>query len=297
MREMSESKKLTLAMIISMVFWGISWPSSGVLTHYASPITLGIYRYLLVILSLWVILIALKVPLKIHRSAALFLGIAGILMALYNFTFLKGLQLGSPGAGGILVTTLNPIMAYAIGMLIDWRKPTKNESIGLLLGTIAGCVLLKVWVNAGAVLDAGNVFFLLSALLWSIMSKFTSKSAKYGSPFAFTWWLYVVTCACLIPFMDTKEVLDLATNTEWKFWGNLLFSSVIVTSLATTMYFYATSKIGAEKASSFIFTVPFTAAISSWLILGEIIEWHTALGGIIGIAAVYMINRKVKSKA
>jgi drug/metabolite transporter (DMT)-like permease len=96
--------------------------------------------------------------------------------------------------------------------------------------------------------------------------------------------------------MDTAEIVRLAHLKGWHFWGNLLFGSVIVTSVATTVYFYATSKIGAEKASSFIFTVPFMAALSSWAILGETIQPHTIAGGIIGIAAVYMINRKPMNK-
>jgi drug/metabolite transporter (DMT)-like permease len=56
---------------------------------------------------------------------------------------------------------------------------------------------------------------------------------------------------------------------------------------------------GAEKASSFIFMVPLGAAVSAWLLLGEHIQIHTAIGGILGISAVYMINirRKKQPKA
>lgn len=292
----SNNQQLTIAMIVSMVLWGISWPSAGVLTHYGTPVGLGIFRYILVVASLVVLLFFLKIPLKIAKRGILFLAISGVLMALYNFSFLQGLKFGAPGAGGILVTTLNPIMAYGIGMLIDWKRPNRNEVIGLSLGVIAGLILLRVWEDAGVIFDPGNSFLLLAAFLWSVMSKFTSKSAKYGSPFAFTWWLYVVTLVCMLPFADYGELGHLSRNTEWAFWGNLLFGSVIVTTLATTMYFYATSKIGAEKASSFIFTVPFTAALSSWIFLGEEIEYHTIAGGMVGIGAVYMINRKIKPK-
>jgi len=290
----NSNKQLTVAMIISMVMWGVSWPSAGVLTKYGSPVDLGIYRYVLVAVSLLILLIFLKVPLKIAKRGIPFVVIAGMIMSLYNFTFLKGLQTGSPGAGGILVTTLNPIVAYGLGMLVDWKRPNRNETIGLSLGIVAGLILLEVWSSEVTIFSPWNIFFLLSAILWSVMSKFTSKSANYGSPFAFTWWMYVVTLCCMLPFMDVPEMERLFVNREAAFWGNLLFGSVIVTSLATTLYFYATSKIGAEKASSFIFTVPFTAALSAWLILGEKIELHTICGGLIGIAAVYMINRKTK---
>lgn len=295
-------KKLTLAMIISMVMWGISWPSNKVLVSAAketeaivSANDLGIYRYAFVIVSLLPLLLILKVPLKIAKKGLPFLIISGILMAAYNFTFLQGLTYGSPGKGGILVTTLNPIMAYALGMLVDWRRPNTNEAIGLSLGVIAGLVLLKIWDGGASLLDSDNLYFLLAAFLWSVMSKFTSKSARYGSPFAFSLWMYVVTFTCILPFMNPEAIVHLTHSSDIRFWGNLVWSSVIVTTLATTMYFFATAKIGAERASSFIFTVPVSAALASFIVLGEKIEMHTIAGGILGIGAVYMINRKAKA--
>jgi len=289
------AKQLTIAMIISMAMWGVGWPSAKVVTSFGSPIALGVYRYFFVVVSALILLLLLKIPLKIAKRGIPFVLISGLLMALYNFTFLKGLQEGSAGAGGILVTTLNPIVAYGLGMLIDWKKPTRNEVIGLSLGVFAGLILLEVWAAGTDILSPWNLFFLLSAFLWSVMSKFTSKSANYGAPFAFTWWMYLMTLLFMIPLADFTEIAHLAQIKELTFWGNLLFGSVIVTTLATSVYFYATSKIGAEKASSFIFTVPFTAALSALLILGEKIEIHTIIGGMIGIGAVYMINRKAKA--
>lgn len=288
----SSQSTLTLVMILSMIIWGISWPSNKVLTSFGTPMVLGFFRYGFVLVSLILLLILLKTKMVISKKGIPFLLASGGLMAAYNYTFLGGLQNGSPGAGGILVTTLNPVMAYGLGMLVDWKRPTRNESIGLLFGVIAGLCLLKIWGSEDIFAKPGNLYFLLSALIWSVMSKFTSKSAKYGSPFAFTWWMYFVTLMCIIPFCDFTAIGELIQTTDLKFWGNVLFSSVITTTLATTTYFYATSKIGAEKASSFIFIVPFSAAVFSFAILGENLEIHTIIGGLLGIAAVYMINKK-----
>ncbi|WP_343748446.1 DMT family transporter [Fluviicola sp.] len=288
----SSQSTLTLVMILSMIIWGISWPSNKVLTSFGTPVVLGFFRYGFVLVSLILLLILLKTKMVISKKGIPFLLASGGLMAAYNYTFLGGLQNGSPGAGGILVTTLNPVMAYGLGMLVDWKRPTRNESIGLLFGVIAGLCLLKIWGSEDIFAKPGNLYFLLSALIWSVMSKFTSKSAKYGSPFAFTWWMYFVTLMCIIPFCDFTAIGELIQTTDLKFWGNVLFSSVITTTLATTTYFYATSKIGAEKASSFIFIVPFSAAVFSFAILGENLEIHTIIGGLLGIAAVYMINKK-----
>ena len=59
-----------------------------------------------------------------------------------------------------------------------------------------------------------------------------------------------------------------------------------------TMYFFASSKIGAIKASSYIFVVPLTAIIFSKIILNEQILPTTILGGMLSISAIYLINKK-----
>lgn len=74
----------------------------------------------------------------------------------------------------------------------------------------------------------------------------------------------------------------------------MFYSAVINTAFATTFYFIATAKLGAGKASSFIFLVPLSAAFGSWIFLNEIPQLHTIIGGILGIIAVYLLN--VKSK-
>ena len=75
----------------------------------------------------------------------------------------------------------------------------------------------------------------------------------------------------------------------------MIFNAVINTGLATTFYFYGTSKLGPEKTSSFIYIVPFAAALSSLFFIGETLQWNTIVGGLLAILSVYIINRKKKS--
>jgi drug/metabolite transporter (DMT)-like permease len=102
----------------------------------------------------------------------------------------------------------------------------------------------------------------------------------------------LVTLLCLLPLANFAEMRTALHIKDAAFWLNLVFSSAIVTTMATTIYFYSTTRLGAEKASSFIFLVPLAAAMSSWLMLGEQIQVHTAVGGILGITAVYFINKR-----
>lgn len=293
MEEGKISRKLLMSsIIISMLLWGVSWPSGKVLSHYCTLVNFTIYRYVVVILTLLPLLLIFKVKLRIKREGIPIVIAAGLLLALYNYFFFKGLSTGYAGAGGVLVTTLNPIMAYALGLCLQRKIPSRNESIGLIIGLVAGCVLLKIWSNQDLLFADGNIFFLVAAFTWAAMSKFTAKASAYGTSPSFSLWMYLVMLLCFLPFFDTKEFNTLIDTAGFTFWGNLFFSAGIVSALATTVYFYATTQLGAEKASSFIFIVPLAAAVSSGLALGEQIQPHTIAGGILGIVAVYMINKK-----
>lgn len=278
--------------VISMFLWGLSWPSGKVLTRYCSVINFSVYRYIIVVATMVLLLSLVGNSFRVKKAGVPAILTSGVLLAVYSFFFFKGLKSGSPGAGGVLVTTLNPIMAYAINIILQRKLPSRNEAIGLSLGVIAGCILLRLWDNTSALLDSGNLFFLLASLIWAVMSKFTAKGAMYSSSLGFSTWQYFITLLCLLPFTDFPEMRAAIHITDAKFWLNLVFSSAIVTAGATTMYFYTTTRLGAEKASSFIFLVPLAAAVSSWLLLGEQIHQHTAIGGVLGMAAVYMINKR-----
>ena len=68
------------------------------------------------------------------------------------------------------------------------------------------------------------------------------------------------------------------------------FLSVFALALGTSIYFYASTRLGPRKASSFIFLVPFTAILFSMYFLKEPFQISTVFGGVLGIFSVYLIN-------
>jgi len=221
---------------------------------------------------------------------------ASCIMTLYGYLFLKGLSYGKAGAGGVLVTTLNPILTYALTMIISFRAPSTKEIIGLLMGLIAGFILLRIWENSATIFDLGNVYFVVATALWAVLSKVTASSSKDGSPVVFSLWMYAICTLAMFCFIDKSATLAILIKGDSIFWWSLFYSATITTTLATTFYFYATTKIGADKASSFIFLVPLSASVGSLLLLDEIPVWNTIVGGVLGILAVYILNSKIGEK-
>lgn len=294
MNEESERNRqlFLVGMILSMVCWGFSWTAGKIMAGYGDPLTISFYRFAVTFVSLLLILLFTQTPLRFKSDGRLDLVIASVLMSIYTYLFFKGLATGKAGAGGVLVTVLNPILSYGIMLIMARRKPTRNESIGLLLGLFAGVILLKLVTEADNIFNAGNIYFLLAALCWAILSIFTSRASRYGSAVTFSFYLYGISTLFMFPFAGWQGTQATFFKADPVFWGNLFFSATITTSLATTLYFVATSRLGASKASSFIFLVPFSAALGSWIFLDEIPQLHTITGGLLGIGAVYVLNRK-----
>lgn len=281
---------LTIGIILAMFAWGLSWPAGKILSAYGSPVSIAFLRYVVIFFTSLASMLILKKDMRIKKSGLKLLIPAGLLLGFYNWVFISGLKVGFANAGGVLVTTLNPIFTYSIGLALVKRWPIKNETIGLVLGLIAGAFQLNIWTRLDNIFLYGNMFFLAGAFIWAVMSKVTSKAEKYGSSLAFSLWMYLVALLGFLVLVDLSEIQQIVIKSDTLFWFNLLYFGFMATTVATSFYFYATTKMGAEQASSYIFLVPISAALSSWFFLGEIIQLYTIFGGILGILAVFIIN-------
>lgn len=280
-------------MLLSMAIWGLSWTAAKVLSDYGEASSITYIRFLLVPLTLFPILKLAKIPVAISKKGIPSALLAGILMAGYTILFFNGLRMGLAGAGGVLVAVCIPIFAYLVDLVINKKRPNKSAAIGLLIGGVAGHILLDICSNYQNIFASGNTLFLIAALVYALLSKVISKSANYGSPISFNFWLHIIALVGLTFVVDFTELKRIVISGDFQFWLNMLYFGIINSSIATTTYFYATTKLGAEKASSFIFIVPSAAVFFSWLIMDEPVEMKTIVGGIIGLFAVFIINEKL----
>ncbi len=284
-----------------MTIWGISWPSTKILSFYIKePVQLAAIRFVFNTSSVFLLLKIFKVPLAINKAGYLPIVKGTLLIAIYNYLFFNGIALGKPGAGGILVTTITPIVTHALGVFISRKKLSVLDYIGLGLGVVAACFLLEVWHPSVKLQSSGSIYFLFCTVTWAFLSRVTATSKVYGHPLAFTFWIYAFCTLLLLvyscSYYGVYAMLQAVNTNSVKFWGNMLFNAVINSGMATMFYFYATSQIGPERTSSFIYIVPFSAALSAYIIMGEVPTKFTIIGGILGLGAVALLNfSKIKS--
>ncbi len=280
-----------LLMILAMSFWGASWASGKVISNRVPPDVIVFWRLTLTFLSFLIMLLIFnRKKLKLSFSKILWILLPSIFFVTYNKLFFEGLKIGLAGKGGVIVTTLNPLLTFLITIAFLKHKVSTSQIIGLFIGLAGGVIILEIWdVSFEGLVLSGNFFFAISALAWAIVTVLTQYALEKIDFQTFCLYVYG-TNSILSLFLALPHNPTAVFQQDHVFWLNMLYISIGAISFATSVYFYASKKLGSNRTSSFTFIVPFTAVTSCWIFLNEKPTSFTIIGGLLALIAIYIIN-------
>ncbi len=276
-------------MSLAMITWAIAWTNAKIVNDYLSYYNLIFLRFLLGFLSLIPFVLYLKKPFP-KLSELRYIILPSFLFLVYNVAFFKGTDFGLAGKGAILVTTLNPLFTVIIMSLIS-LKISKKEIIGVFLGILGGYIIMDL-SNEGlkSILDAGNVYFVICAISWGIMTVLINFAQKIINPYVFICSCYFLTMIMTIPFISIGEIISV--KYDFTFYINFFLVSMGAMSFGTSVYMFYTPILGPTKASIFIFSVPFIAILMANIFLNEPFTNNVLIGGLLSLLAIYIVNKK-----
>jgi len=277
-------------MALSMFSWGIAWTNAKIVNEYLSFHNLIFLRFLIGFISIYPLIYNKNNINALAIKNLKFIIPASIIFYIYNLFFFMGTHYGYAGKGAVLVTTLNPIITFIIMSVIK-KGINKKEVVGISLGILGGLFIMNVF-NEGFsnIFHINNIFFLICAFTWGINTVITNYGQKDINPFQFIFFCYLFTAIISLPFSNLMAIDFL--KLDYRFYFNFFIVSLGAMSFGTSVYLYATPKLGPIKASAFIFSVPFIALGTANIFLGEPITHNVVIGGIISLVAIYIINKK-----
>ncbi|HQS67678.1 MAG TPA: DMT family transporter [Sulfuricurvum sp.] len=279
---------LALWMIFSMMLWGAGWPVLKILSQSVSWEVATFWRLAIMSLAYIPVLWWTKKPFRLDKSAWMTVSLSGFLYTLFMVLSFLGVHVATAGAGGMIITTLSPILIVIIAIVFTGFRPSKQHIFGLGLGLLGGMIMVELW--EGTILsNIGNLLFIFAAVTWSILSVLAQHSRQYVDPIRYSFFLGLVATLCMF-FMAYGHGILSVFDQGFVFWSALLYLSVMTQTVATTIYFIASTKMGSGKASSYMLLVPVFALVSSYEMLGEVPAISLVIGGALSIAAVYWIN-------
>ena len=283
------SKSLYLYMLLAMFSWAIAWTNAKIVGEYLSFLNLVFLRFLIGFITIYP-LIYKKNNFKVLTLENLkYIVPCSLIFFFYNMCFFMGTHYGYAGKGAVLVTTLNPIITFLIMAIINWKIETK-EIFGISIGILGGLFILNIF-NEGFIniFEKNNIFFLLCAFTWGINTVITNYAQKKIDSYQFIFFCYLFTAILSLPFTNLFEIKMF--NLDSRFYLNFILVSIGAMSFGTSIYMFATPKLGPVKASVFIFLVPFLALLTANIFLDEVITLNVIIGGILSLIAIYIINK------
>ena len=140
-------------------------------------------------------------------------------------------------------------------------------------------------------LNSSNIYFLLCAIIWAGVTILSQHSHQHIHPVHYSFYISIIATVASFIYATQSDLTSVFEQGE-KFWIALIYLAVLGQSIATTIFFMASGRLGSEKTSSFMFLVPMFSLLIAWLVLDEKIEPHIVIGGTLSLIAVYFINKK-----
>lgn len=284
---------------VILAILSLTWGSSFILIKQSigvfTPTQVGALR--LVIAGLALIFFGIRhikyIPKKL-LPWVIFGGCLGNFIPMFMFPLAQK-HVSSSMAG--ILDSLVPIFVLLFGFLFFGIKSTWKQALGCLIGFLGAIILMGFdgnggssdWLWAGVIVLA-TAFYGMNGL---IISKFLSgiQSFKLSSVVFSIWFFPALIILGLSGFFQDFE----GTTEQWKGVGFVAILGLVGTATAMILFYKLIQQTSAIFASVVTYLMPVVAVI--WGILdGEKLTIYHALGGILILVGVYLIQSKNKSE-
>ncbi|CAO3439285.1 EamA family transporter [Azospirillum endophyticum] len=238
---------------------------------------------------------ALGKPIRVRQADLPFLVCLGVLLTLVNVTFFYAITLTNVAIALMLEYTA-PIIIVLSGMIMGSHRLTRPVLL-ILAGNTIGCFLLvggydKALWTGNAI---GVMVGLLCAISFAVYNIYCARGHSKGLdswnmnawPFLFSsvFWLLAT------PFVDYG-----ATEWSWEVIGFTFFIGILGTVLPYWLYLEGLRYIDPFPATIVGMLDPIFAALTAYMLLGELLELPQA-GGMLLICAMIALLEKADGAA
>lgn len=283
------------AYLALVVVWGCSFLFNELALRSFSPLAVAFGRISLGALTLVVVLIAMRQPVRLQRSELADLVMVAAILTAVPFALIAFAQTRVTSILAGLLNATTPLwVAIFVAVLIPLERATRQQGIGLLIGFGGIAVLLGAWdVEA---LDLVGVMAMLGA------------TACYGFGTAWMRWrladsslsgasLSVVQLAIATALL--LPVLPLGGAP-----GEVRPESVLAliglgslgAGLAYVLFWRVVRTAGPTIAATVTYLIPLVSTSLGVSVLGEELTWNQPVGGFVALLGVAMAQGLLASR-
>lgn len=189
-----------------------------------------------------------------------------------------------------LITSISPLLtAMLVGVIYKDERPSKGIILGSTIAFLGvGCVIFNSSFNVN-IRPLGDMLALSAALGWAIYSIILRKLNALYSVWFISRKTFFYGILTAIPFLFIQPgSFQISVFTKPEVWGNLLFLGTVCSMAAYVIWAQAVKRLGAVKASNYMYFVPIVTLIASQILLDEKITWVGYLGCALILLGVWL---------
>lgn len=288
--------KAIFCLALVCFFWGTTWIASKQGILYMPPLQLAGMRQFLggMCYIVFFLIRGEKWPNRKQWQTIIILGYLNFLLS--NGLTTWGVKYISAGLAAI-IGAIFPLWLVVIGLLGSKSKPPSKAVFGLLIGFSGVCIIfyehLADFINAD--FRFGIFLSLIATWSWALGTTYTKKKAEQFNPY-FSLGLQMVTSgsSLLIISAVTGNTIPV-TAIAWQSWLAIGYLVVFGSVISFIAYLYALQNLTTEQTSIYAYINPIVAMLLGWLIFAEKLTVFIAVGGLIALAGVYLVNKAYKT--
>ena len=279
---------------VTILIWGSGFPFTRMVGDQISSLGLGAARCFLsaVVMIIIGLIAGMRKPFSGKDLVLFFIsGVCGF--SLYLIFFNLGLETLDAATGSI-ITAISPILV-AIAATKLYNEKISRVGWLCIFGAFAGVVILLTWSN-GLSISAGAIWMLLVALVFAIYSLLTRKLSAAGYTdieiTAYSAMFGAVQTAVFLPgaFVDFMHA-----DASGKL--GILYLGIFAGAIAYFLWGKALALTErTSEVTNYLFVNPLVAAVIGFLMLKEMPDAGTFIGGIIIIISVVVFSMRGQKK-
>lgn len=253
------------AFVVMALIWGYNWVVMKVALRYAGPLAFSAWRCALGVLLLFVVLAALRVPLKPRElGKTIWLG----LFQIFAFVALVAWALSSGAAGksAVLAYTM-PFWVILFGWPFAEARPRGGQWLALALAFVGLLLVLELWRGEGSL--ASSALALAAGAAWAVGTLIFKRIPVRSRDelLSLTAWQMLfgaIPLVLLALFVPERPI-------EWNaaLLAALGFNAIGAMAVATLLWLYILHRLPTTISSLSSLIVPIVGVLAAWFQLGE----------------------------
>ncbi|MGE5343999.1 MAG: DMT family transporter [Candidatus Omnitrophota bacterium] len=289
------SKKFAVyaGILLSMMFWGLSYPWIMIVYRCYHPITTVFLRLLVASVLMTVFSRLSKKIQRIERGdLRYFILLAIVQPFLYFLCESYGLKSVSPTPAAVIISTI-PLFTPIAAFYFFKEKLMAVNIVGMAVAF--GGVLLVV-IKEDFTLSASPVGFILLSIAVAMGVTYTTLLKKIS---------FKYNAITIVTYQNTFGIVGFLPLFFWVDWNHFLNAvptrsvlislgllAVLSSSLAYVLYAYSVKQLGVSRASMFSNVMPVFTAVFAWMILDEKITLRMGLGILAVVGGLFISQTK-----